>query len=200
MKRAEHVRKSEPEMSTRLKNAVNAESVLVVLAQTRDLAAFHDLVGLYQARLTYYVRRIIDCEQETEDVIQEVWMLVHRRLATLEAPEAFRVWLFKIAHDVAVSHLRRVLKAPKPLSVELDFSDSIDSWDEFEAMANAELVHRTLESLSPEHREVLTLRFLEQMEIGDIAAVVGCASGTVKSRLHYAKSALRQQIEEQVNG
>ena len=67
-------------------------------------------------------------------------------------------------------------------------------------MANVELVHRTLQSLSPEHREVLTLRFLEQMEIDDIAEVVGCPPGTVKSRLHYAKGVLRRQIEERIHG
>ena len=58
-----------------------------------------------------------------------------------------------------------------------------------------ELVHRTLEQLSPPHREVLTLRFLEGMELGEIADVIGWGIGTVKSRLHYAKRSLRQQIE-----
>jgi RNA polymerase sigma-70 factor (ECF subfamily) len=86
------------------------------------------------------------------------------------------------------------------MSREIDQSDVIDPWDEFDAMVNAELVHRTLESLSYEHREVLTLRFLEQMELSDIAEVVGCATGTVKSRLHYAKAALRKRIEGQNDG
>ncbi len=67
-------------------------------------------------------------------------------------------------------------------------------------MANAELVHRTLENLSPIHSEVLTLRFLEQMELSEIAEVVGCAIGTIKSRLHYAKASLREQIEGDTNG
>ena len=182
-------------MSLESKHSGIGESVLVALAQSRDLAAFHELVSLYQGRLTYYVRRLIGCTHETEDVVQELWIVVYRRLATLRTPEAFRVWLFKIAHDVAVSYLRRVSRVPEPMSSEIEHSDVIDSWDEFEAMENAELVHRTLESLSHEHREVLTLRFLEQMELSDIAEVVGCVTGTVKSRLHYAKAALRKQIE-----
>lgn len=86
------------------------------------------------------------------------------------------------------------------MSEGIEHSDVTDAWDEFEAMENAELVHRALESLSHEHREVLTLRFLEQMDVNEIAEVVGCPTGTVKSRLHYAKTSLRKQIGGWNNG
>jgi RNA polymerase sigma-70 factor (ECF subfamily) len=64
------------------------------------------------------------------------------------------------------------------------------------AFENAELVHLALHGLSVDHRRALTLRFLEDMTIEEIAEVIGCRSGTVKSRLHYAKIALRRRIEE----
>ncbi len=175
------------------------ESVLVVLAQTRDLAAFQELVIRYQGRLTYYVRRLVGCTHESEDVLQEVWLVVYRRLSTLKSPQAFRVWLFKIAHDLAVNHLRRSARLPKPLSPEIEQSEILDTWNEFDAMRDVELVHQTLDSLSHEHREVLTLRFLEQMELSEIAEVVSCSIGTVKSRLHYAKMALRQKIQGEID-
>lgn len=186
-------------MSHSTQYAETAETVIVVLAQHRDLAAFHELVRRFQGRLTYFVRRLIGKGSEADDVIQETWLIVHRRLATLAAPAAFRVWLFKIAHDSAVSHLRKVSRLPTPRSDDTEFSNAIEAWNEFEAMEYAELVHRTLESLSHEHREVLTLRFLEQMEVAEIAQVVGSSIGTVKSRLHYAKSALRKKIEEEIH-
>ena len=56
-------------------------------------------------------------------------------------------------------------------------------------------MHRCLEALRPEHREVLLLRFLEEMSYESIAEVVGCSVGTVRSRLHYAKAALRREME-----
>jgi RNA polymerase sigma-70 factor (ECF subfamily) len=71
------------------------------------------------------------------------------------------------------------------------------AWNELELLENAELVHRELKRLSPAHREVLTLRFLELMSLDEIAEVIGCSKGTAKSRLHYAKKALRFQIEGQ---
>ena len=178
--------------------AVNSnvhERLLVVQSQARDPGAFRELVARYESRVIYYIRRMIGDSTDAYDVMQEVWILVFRRLGTLQAPEAFRVWLYRIAHDVAVSHLRRRTKLPQPMSEEVDFSQEVEEWDEMQALDNAELVHRTLEQLSPAHREVLTLRFLEELELAEIAEVVGCEVGTVKSRLHYAKRSLREQIE-----
>lgn len=169
--------------------------MLVVQAQMRDHAAFHELVRRYERRVLYYIRRMVGDGEESLDVAQEVWLLVFRRLASLDAPEAFRVWLYKIAHDVTVTHLRR-RKRPAALPLEeITTTDQADDWNELEALEQADLVHRTLEQLSPPHREALTLRFLEGLEVAEIAEVVGCSPGTVKSRLHYAKHALREQLQ-----
>ena len=77
---------------------------------------------------------------------------------------------------------------------QADVADTSD-WNEFELLEHAELVHDALGRLSLPHREVLTLRFLEHLELSDIAEVVGCGVGTVKSRLHYAKTAMRKLLE-----
>ena len=69
-------------------------------------------------------------------------------------------------------------------------------WNELELLDRVELVHEALGQLSLPHREVLTLRFLEELELSDFAQVVGCGVGTVKSRLHYAKAAIRKLLEE----
>ena len=170
------------------------ERMLVVEAQARDPAAFRELVTRYQRRLAYYIRRMLGEEADAFDVMQDVWLRVFKRLGSLEAPEAFRVWLYRIAHDVTVDHLRKRSRQPKPLDDEAAVEE-VDAWDEFEALRNAERVHEALEQLSPPHREVLTLRFLEGLNLQEIADVVGCGLGTVKSRLHYAKRSLRRQIE-----
>lgn len=168
------------------------ERLLVLRARSGDKRAFHDLVKGYERRLAYYVNRMVGPTVDTFDVLQEIWLIVHRRLATLQATEAFRVWLYKIAHDVTVSQYRKAVRRDEvEASVE---PDEIEEWDEFEALANAELVHRTPEQLTDVHREVLSLRFLEELELSEIAAITGCEIGTVKSRLHYAKRALKEKI------
>lgn len=169
-----------------------SDRMLVVQAQARDQAAFRELVTRYERRLAYYIRRMLG---GAFDVMQDVWLLVFRKLPALEAPEAFRVWLYKIAHDVTVSRLRKQAHRHQSIPDDELISGELETWNEFEALERAELVHRTLEQLSPSHREILTLRFLEGLELAEIANVVGCELGTVKSRLHYAKRSLRRQME-----
>ena len=72
-----------------------------------------------------------------------------------------------------------------------------DQWNDLDLLENAELVHVALDRLSVMHREIMTLRFLEEMDVLEIARVMQCSEGTAKSRLHYAKNAMRRIIEEE---
>jgi RNA polymerase sigma-70 factor, ECF subfamily len=171
------------------------ERLLVIRAAARDQQAFRELVERYQRRLMYYVRRVLGDGADSLDVLQEVWLRVFLKLTSLQAPEAFRVWLYKIAHDEAVSHLR---KRPRERTASEEVDPAVaeaDPWNETDILENAELVHRSLERLSQPHREVLTLRFLEDLGLAEIAEIVSCEIGTVKSRLHYAKASLREQMK-----
>lgn len=173
------------------------EKLLVVRAQARDERAFQELVTRYERRMLYYIHRLLGHDADLADVMQDIWIRVFLRLTTLRAPEAFRVWLYKIAHDVAVSQLRKKKRREMAsLGDEHPAEGATTSdWDERELLESAEVVHKTLERLSLPHREVLTLRFLEELDLSEIAEVVGCNVGTVKSRLHYAKSAMRNLLE-----
>lgn len=177
-------------------NAIR-EQLLVLQAQQRDPIAFRELVELYERRILYYIRRIICEESDGGDVLQEVWMRVFLRLHTLRSPEAFRVWLYKIAHDVSVSQLRkRQPEKSQPHSEELiNELTETSEWNELELLEQAAQVHAALAQLSLPHREILTLRFLEELDLAEIANIIGCAVGTVKSRLHYAKVELRRILD-----
>jgi RNA polymerase sigma-70 factor (ECF subfamily) len=172
------------------------ESLLVLQAQAGDRPSFHKLVDLYQQRLMYFVRRLMRTPQVCEDVLQETWLHAFRSLGQLQSPRAFRVWLYRIAYHCAMSQVRN-LDAADQITESAADSGAIDSWDELLLMENVEFVHAALERLSLAHREVLTLRFLEDMDVKEIAEVVGCSEGTAKSRLHYAKRALRSMLEEE---
>lgn len=171
------------------------ERLIVVLSANGDGKAFRQLVDWYDQRLLYFVRRILGETEGALDVLQAVWLIVHRKLHTLAAPEAFRVWLYRIAHDQAIDELRR--KTRRPLLLDNATIVAVQDTDEADlVLENAELIHAALLRLSFDHRRVLTLRFLEDMTTQEIADVTGCTLGTVKSRLHYAKLALRQTVEE----
>lgn len=166
---------------------------MVLRAQLGDRDAYGGLFARYNPRLLYYLRRLVGSPADAEDVLQEVWITVVRKLATLEQPEAFRAWIYRIAHNRAISRLRSGRGEP-PLEELLDehpLAATAESEDEA-ALAghDAEAIHAGLARLSPAHREVLTLRFLEELSYEEVADVVGCSLGTVRSRIHYAKKSL----------
>jgi RNA polymerase sigma-70 factor, ECF subfamily len=168
------------------------EQLLVLRCQAGDEDAFEELVARYHPRLRYYLRRILPRPDHADDVLQEVWLAVFRALPRLADPAALAAWLYRIARDKASVQWRGRL--PERL---LDDSDLIEepSQDNEFRREDAQEIHASLDQLTPEQREILVLRFLEDMTYEQIAKVTGCPIGTVRSRLHYAKSALRQAIE-----
>lgn len=176
------------------------ERLTVLLAQGGDRSAFSMLVEAYDRRLLYFVRRILGEFDGAYDVLQSVWLIAYRKLGQLSAPDAFRVWLYRIAHDQAIDELRKKSKRPV-LFEDVKVAPVVDVVEtDNHSFEDAELIHQALSSLSIDHRRVITLKFLEEMSVEEIAQVVDCSAGTVKSRLHYAKAALRSRIEELANG
>jgi RNA polymerase sigma-70 factor (ECF subfamily) len=168
------------------------ERVLVLRCQADDDAAFAELLERYQPRLRYYLRKMLAGTDCADDVHQDVWFDVFRSVARLANPGAFRAWLYRIARDRAVRVLRR-RRSYRPLDeVEVAVNGTADS--EFTAEDVAR-VHAALDELAPEHREVVVLRYVEEMSYEEIAEVAGCPVGTVRSRLYYAKRALRGALE-----
>ncbi len=172
--------------------------ISVIAAQQGDSDALRRLVELYEKRLLFFIRRFTRDADSPLDVLQEVWMTVVRRLHTLRSPAAFKTWVYQIAHDRAIDLLRRQRREAEFLA-EAEHEAELEDDDATGALENAELVHRALDELSLVHREVLTLRFVEDLSLAEIAEVVGCNLGTAKSRLHYAKQSLQQKIEELSN-
>jgi RNA polymerase sigma-70 factor (ECF subfamily) len=171
------------------------EQVLVLRCQTGDSAAFGELVTRFAARLRYYVQTILGEERQadTEDVLQDVWLDVHRSIATLSDPGAIAAWLYRVARNRTVRHLRKRVLRTRP--IEHSQADrALDDTGDF-SIEDALAIHLALEQLAAEHREVLVLRFLEDMTYEGIATVIGCPVGTVRSRIHHAKLALRRVLE-----
>jgi RNA polymerase sigma-70 factor (ECF subfamily) len=140
----------------------------------------------------FYLRRLLPAAGDEEALLQEVWLSVHRQLPKLREAAAFRTWLYRLVRDRALVELRRKRIPFAPLD-----KDTVVAGDEPEfGPEDAAYVHRGLDQLSREHRDVLTLRFLEGMSYEEIARVVDCQVGTIRSRLHYAKIALRTILEK----
>lgn len=171
------------------------EEWLVLRCQLGESDAYKELLTLMEKRLFYFIRRLVGSEADALDVLQEVWLTVFRKINKLRDPKTFRSWIYRIAHDLAITVIRKEIHQEKLQGSygEANLSNDESSFPEFEDSA---CVHRALDELNSAHREVLTLFFLEEMSYEEIGHVVGCHVGTVKSRIHYAKKELRDLLED----
>ncbi len=169
--------------------------LLAVRARDGDQAALEELIRLCQPRLLYFIRRLVPREQDAADVLQQTWIKVLRHIGSLREPRSTLPWLYRIARNTAFNHgrLEGVYRAGLQRESENHVPEEQDLAGRFE---DAEEVHRGLLLLSLPHREVLTLFFLEDMGIEEIAAVLLVPAGTVKSRLFHARRALREILEK----
>jgi RNA polymerase sigma-70 factor (ECF subfamily) len=170
------------------------EQVLVLRCQTGDETAFAELVERYGPRLRYYLQRAFGRMDGAEDALQDVWFTVFRKVRDLVDPGAFNTWLYRIARNRACGELGKRRPAFRPMEDAEQVADPSTEEPSF-SPEDGRRIHAALDDLALEHREVLVLRFLEDMTYEDIASVTGCQLGTVKSRLHYAKRALRGVLE-----
>jgi RNA polymerase sigma-70 factor (ECF subfamily) len=170
------------------------EQVLVLRCQTGDETAFAQLVDRFGPRLRYYLQKTFGRRDGVEDVLQEVWFTVFRKVGDLADPGAFTTWLYRIAQRRANDVLRKRRLPSRSVEEAEQVSDPGALEPDFSA-EDGQRLHRALDELTLEHREDLVLRFLEDMTYEDIAAVTDCQVGTVKSRLWYAKRALRRVLE-----
>jgi RNA polymerase sigma-70 factor, ECF subfamily len=172
------------------------EEFWVLRCQAGDEDAFRQLYSKYKSRTFAFLKGLVK-GVEAEDLNQEVWLTVYRRIASLTNANGFRMWLFQVARNRALDYFRQNKKlhelqeanevAPEEREEEQPFDDGDDQ----------ELKIRLrvcLEKLSQRHKEVLILSFLEGMDYEEIGLITGCSLGTVKSRMHHAKMKLKYLI------
>jgi RNA polymerase sigma-70 factor, ECF subfamily len=180
---------------TRDKDAV-ARELLARRCRRGDRAALEELIRTWERPLLYFLRRLIREEADAWDVLQKTWVRVLNGIGSLSDPESLVPWLYRVARNTALSHARS--REPSCESLD-DYPDAnvTDGEKGIVEFEDAEQVHRGLLSLSLPHREVLTLFFLEDLSVEEVADILGVPPGTVKSRLYYAKQALRKVLEHE---
>ena len=169
------------------------ERLLVLRCQTGDDDAYRELVARFGPRLHYFLSKLSPRADRADDLVQETWIDVLRQLPRLKDAAAFTTWLYRIAHGKAMLDGRRSGREPI-------FSPEVESLADRDDMTfspdEAAEIHVALDKLEAPQREVLVLRFLEELSYEEIAVIVDCPVGTVRSRIHYAKAELKKLFKE----
>jgi len=183
--------------------AVNLERELTRL-RSGDVEAVAALMERYQHRLYRYLLRLVRQPATAEDLFQQTWLRVMERIKSYNPEHSFEGWLFALAHNLAIDFLRRYqpasLDEPLPSGdsqVETIAGRGPGALDQLLARERTTWLAECVAELPVLFREVLTLRFEEEMRLEEIAAVMGLPLGTVKTRLHRALKHLRRAVEQE---
>ena len=166
---------------------------LIIRCQRGEQEAFEAVFVEYQPRLTFYLRRLASPMDQIDDLMQDIWIKVIRKVKGLRDPRAFTAWVYRIARNEVYSKTRLKHPCVEETDQALDELPAEDATD-FTAYDMAHL-YQGLDRLKAPQKEILTLFFLEQMSYKDIARVLDIHLGTVRSRLFHAKDALRRELE-----
>jgi RNA polymerase sigma-70 factor (ECF subfamily) len=171
-----------------------------------DLQAVAQLVERYQHRLYRYLLRLVSQPSTAEDLFQQTWLRVMERIQYYDPRRSFEGWLFAVAHNLAIDYLRRrqpgSLDEPLPsgeTQSELTRSANPGALEQLLSKEREGCVLEAVADLPIAFREVITLRFEEEMKLEEIATVLAMPMGTVKTRLHRALKALRSSLEKKLD-
>jgi RNA polymerase sigma-70 factor (ECF subfamily) len=168
------------------------ERLVILRCQAGDEAALGELIERFSPGVRLYLGKI-GGQAGADDLLQDTWFEVYRKINRLQNPNAFAAWLYRIARDKAYRELRRGRRVA--ICVDEALSDELAEEEETFAREEAQAVRAALDQIPVEQREVLVLRFIEAMSYEDIAEVIGRPIGTVRSRIYHGKRALRAKLE-----
>jgi RNA polymerase sigma-70 factor (ECF subfamily) len=175
-------------------------------AQRREPEAFETLVGLYASRLYGFLYRFTGCQDDAQDLVQEVFVRLVRTIDQYEHEDRFEAWLFRIAANLARDRVRRLGRAPGTIS--LDEVNRLDAGNqgraeqsgianrdrpdrEMELAEDVDRLQRALDDLPETEREVVMLRHYSDLSFAEIAELMGTPLGTALARAHRGLRKLR---------
>lgn len=184
---------------------INNDKELVKKAQKGDRAAFDALVIKYQFKVVNLVTRFVKDDDEAQDVAQEAFIKAYRGLAKFRGDSAFYTWLYRIAINTAKNHLVSQSRKSPAYAVDIDDAEHMESATALKEIGTPEgkmltseiesTVYRVIKELPEDLKTTITLRELEGMSYEEIANVMECPVGTVRSRIFRARETIDKQLK-----
>jgi RNA polymerase sigma-70 factor (ECF subfamily) len=179
---------------------VDAEEDLVARCREGDARAFREIFRTYRVDVTRLLHRMVGRGAELEDLLQEVFVQVHRSIGSFRAESRLSTWIYRVAVNVALMHRRAAKSRPfiVPTRDEpLLFDESSPPDEELSRRRRIEALYRLLDRVSEKKRAVYILHELEGMSPNEISGVVGAPVLTVRTRLFYARREVLAMLREE---
>lgn len=173
----------------------------IVLISIKDNKYFALLVQRYENKIARYIYRLCGCSQEDiEDIIQEVFINIYRNLNDFDSNLKFSSWVYRIAHNQAISHYRKTKSRPKTVQIDTDFTDSgaqfISLAKDLDSKLNRIKISEVLRAMDNKYKEVLILKYFEEKEYLEISDILKKPVGSVATLLSRAKNNFKKTAEK----
>lgn len=189
-----------------------AERLLLDRLKERDEQAFSEIVRLYGDKVFSLIYRMLGNRHEAEDVAQEVFVIVFKTIDGFRGEAKFSTWLLRIAANQSKNRIKYLARRPTE-GVDLDdpgqagsasgapgprMQGHIDGPDVLmEAAESQAILQRAIGALDEDHRLLVILRDVEELSYQEIGEITGLPEGTIKSRLHRARLAIKEELDKQ---
>ena len=183
------------------------ERDLLARAKRGEMLAYDELVRHYQGRIYALVYNMTSNKEDAEDLVQDVFVKAYASLARFEEKSSFYTWVYRIAINRTLNFLKKRQRNPKmslddvdngverdPAYVELSARES--PFRDATLSELQEKLNKALMTLSENHRTVVVLHDIQGVPHEEIASMIGCSQGTVRSRLFYARQQLQAELSE----
>ena len=184
-----------------------ADRDLVARARGRDMAAYDELIRRYQRKIYQMVYNMTSNREDAEDLVQDVFVKAYSALERFKGDSSFYTWIYRIAVNRAINYLKK-RKRNTAMSLD-DIDQGVERDPNFVALQSRESpvrdatlselqkkLNEALQALSENHRAVVVLHDIQGIQHDEIARMLKCSSGTVRSRLFYARQELQKQLTE----
>ena len=167
---------------------------LITRVQEGEKEAFKYLVAPYQKKIYYLLYIILGDREDAMDITQEALIKAYQNIKRFRMASSFYTWIYRIAVNLAFDHLRKMRRNPKTEETN-NLTGEEGSDCSLMRKELTEQIRRAMAQLSPQHRAIILLRDVEGLSYEEISKVMDCRLGTVMSRLHYARDAMRHKLE-----
>lgn len=186
------------------------EASLIEQSKAGDIDSFEQLIAAHQKKAFNIAYRILGNLEDANDVTQEALIKAYRGIINFNGKSSFSTWLYTIVNNACIDFIRKNRKTnvtyldreyeTEEGSYKVQVYSNEESPEElFEKKEVQKLVHESINRLSYEHRRIIVLRDIQQFSYQEIAQILNCSEGTVKSRINRARSNLKMLIQEKLD-
>lgn len=185
-------------------DAIVNKRIKQVLNGNQD--AYTEIVDLYQTRLYHVCYRMLGNKHEAEDITQEAFLRAFINLHTFDQKRKFSTWIFRIATNLCIDRIRKK-KPDYHLDAQVPGTDGLDMYsqiaaseelpvEQLEKMEMQERIQYEISRLPDKYRSVIVLKYMEELSLQEISEILDLPLGTVKTRIHRGREALRKQMSQ----